>query len=128
VCAEDVLYLINAYRTPQRWFQVHMNVTNRYDSIEALIFDEDIRIKAVDIHTGMDLLVIILNSGKVLQYALSNHRSLSSASPMQLSRYQLTGEGTGIHWPALDEDLSLKGILRETLKSQIKRNKIAPHA
>lgn len=105
-----------------------MNATNGYDSIEALIFDENIRIRAVDILAGVDLLVIILNSGTALQYALSNHRSLSSASPMHLACYQLAGGGTGIHWPALDEDLSLKGILRETQKSQITHNKIAPHA
>ena len=45
----------------------------------------------------------------------------------QLLQYELIGNGTGIHWPAIDEDLSLKGFLKDELKQVVnnKKNNIA---
>jgi len=37
---------------------------------------------------------------------------LYRARPEQRRRWQLAGAGRGIHWPDVDEDLSLEGILR----------------
>ncbi len=31
--------------------------------------------------------------------------------PISESRYEIIGEGTGIHWPDVDEDLSVRGML-----------------
>jgi hypothetical protein len=39
---------------------------------------------------------------------------LLHASPAQRSNWQLLGDGEGIHWPDVDEDLSVAGILRGT--------------
>ena len=36
---------------------------------------------------------------------------LSAASPDQRRRYQLIGNGEGIRWPDLDEDISVRGML-----------------
>ena len=46
---------------------------NNYDSLEQLIYDEGIRIKEIDVHPDMDMLLIILNTGKVLQGQLSKY-------------------------------------------------------
>jgi hypothetical protein len=35
-----------------------------------------------------------------------------NASEKQLLNFQFIGGGTGIHWPELDEDLSLKGFIK----------------
>jgi hypothetical protein len=35
---------------------------------------------------------------------------------------ELIGNGTGIHWPELDADLSLKGFLHNAIKSQFVSN------
>lgn len=99
--------------------------TNRYDSIEELIFKENVRIKAIDLHTDMNMLVIVLTSGAVLQQRLSDYPRLSSATSAQLENFELIAGSTGVHWPDLDEDISLKGILRDTLRSQVAHNKVA---
>ena len=92
--------------------------TNSYDTLEQLIYQEGIRIKEIDIHPDMDMLLIILNTGGVLQEKLSAYPQLHNASMESLKKYKLIGKGTGIHWPELDEDLSLKGFLRDTIRNQ----------
>jgi hypothetical protein len=91
---------------------------NNFDSIEQLIYDEGIRIKEIDVHPDMDMLLIILNTGSVLQEKLSRYTRLKGAPTDDLMNYQLIGKGTGIHWPELDEDLSLKGFLRNSILTQ----------
>jgi hypothetical protein len=39
---------------------------------------------------------------------------LSKASKSQLEHFELLGDGEGIHWPELDEDLSISGLLQGT--------------
>ena len=92
---------------------------NSFDSLEQLIYDERIRIKEIDVHRDVDILLIILNTGAVLQEKISKYPRLHNASESALTTYKLIGKGTGIHCPELDEDLSLKGLLRDTLKNQV---------
>ncbi|MEM7108865.1 MAG: DUF2442 domain-containing protein [Bacteroidota bacterium] len=44
---------------------------------------------------------------------------LKKATQSQLNDYRLIGKGVGVHWPQLDEDLSLKGFLREELSQVV---------
>ena len=97
---------------------------NKHDALEQLIYDEGIRIKTVDVHADMDMLLIVLNTGYVLKQKLSGS-SLGSASDASLQKYELIGQGTGVHWPDLDEDLSLKGLLSEAIRVQITGDKVA---
>jgi uncharacterized protein DUF2442 len=92
---------------------------NSYDSLEQIIYEDDIRIKEIDVHPDMDILLIILNTGSVLQEKLSKYPRLRNVSKESLKKYELIGKGTGIHWPELDEDLSLKGFLRDTIKNHV---------
>jgi hypothetical protein len=73
----------------------------------------------------MNMLLIILNSGSVLKEKLSRYSRLQQATGEQLLNYKLIGNGTGIHWPELDEDLCLKGFLRDAIKDQVTGNKVA---
>jgi hypothetical protein len=100
-------------------------LVNKYDSLEQLIYDEHIRIQALDVHKDMDMLLIILNTGFVLQEKLSKYPALQNATTEELLNYKLIGNGTGIHWTAIDEDISLKGILRDAIKTQIVKSKVA---
>ena len=36
---------------------------------------------------------------------------LRDATPVQVASYRLVGSGIGIHWPELDEDLSVRALL-----------------
>jgi len=40
-----------------------------------------------------------------------------------LNNYRLIGKGAGIHWPDVDEDLSLKGFLKEEIDRSIREIK-----
>lgn len=97
--------------------------TNKYDALESLIYQEDLRIQAIDIHQELDLLLIVLNTKAILRQKLSTYSRLQKATKEQLHNYQFIGNGTGIHWPELDEDLSLKGFLQDELRNVVSNKK-----
>jgi len=92
---------------------------NQYDPIEKVIFKGKLRIKAIHFHKDLDLMLIVLNNGKILKHAISSSPLLKHAKNDQLNDYRLIGKGIGIHWPKLNEDLSLKGFLQETLTAVV---------
>lgn len=61
------------------------------------------------------MLIIGLNTNILLRRKLSAYSRLKNARADQLNHYELIGKGLGVHWPELDEDLSLKGFLLEGL-------------
>ena len=67
------------------------------------------KIKAVS--TDDDQLTLWLDDGRVVSAPLSWYPSLVAASPAERKIWQPSGAGRGIHWPALDYDLSVEGIL-----------------
>jgi hypothetical protein len=98
---------------------------NKYDAIEKLIYEEGIRIEAVDFHQELDVMLIVLNTKAVLRQKISSYKNLKAADKTSLLQYELTGNGAGIHWPLLDEDLSLKGFLRDELLNVVKKDPLA---
>jgi len=83
------------------------------DAIDQLIFEEGLRIKHLHIDKDLDLLLLILNNGKLIRRSISEFKLLSKATPAQLENYE--NDGIGIHWPDVDEDLSLRGFLKYEL-------------
>ena len=59
-----------------------------------------------------DELVVVLADGRRLATPLAWFPRLLNATPQQRARFELLGEGAGIHWPDVDEDLSAEGLLR----------------
>ena len=96
---------------------------NQYDAIENLIFKEGLRIEALDFHPDQDLMLVVLNTKVVLTQHFSSYNTLKAADKSQLLQYELIGNGTGVHWPLLDEDLSLKGFLQSELRKVVKTDK-----
>jgi hypothetical protein len=95
-----------------------MNISqNKYDAIESLIFNEGLRMEAISIHRELDLFLVVLNTKVILRQKISTYPRLQSATNEQLLAYEWISNGTGIHWPELDEDLSLKGFLRDELRN-----------
>lgn len=56
-------------------------------------------------------LVVSLTDGRSISVPIAWFASLSAASREQLNDWELLGEGEGVHWPQIDEDLSVKGLL-----------------
>ena len=91
------------------------SLNNNYDALESIIFEKGLRIVALHFHKSLDLMLIVLNNKKVLAQKLSGSERLKNATEAQLSNYRLISKGIGVHWPDVDEDLSLKGFLREEI-------------
>lgn len=52
--------------------------------------------------------------GRELSVPLVNFPRLANATERQLNNWRLIGSGIGIHWPDIDEDLSIKKLLDPT--------------
>jgi hypothetical protein len=96
------------------------SANKQFDAIENLIFVEGLRIKTLDIHPELDLMTIYLNTKVILSQNISSYNLLKGAEKYQLLKYELIGGGLGVHWPLLDEDLSLKGFLQDELRKVVR--------
>jgi Protein of unknown function (DUF2442) len=58
-----------------------------------------------------DLLYVQLEDGREIGVPLAWFPRLSAATAEQRANWQLLGHGVGLHWPDVDEDLSVAGLL-----------------
>ena len=58
-----------------------------------------------------DALVVELDDGRALSVPLAWYPRLLHGTPAERARWRLIGRGEGIHWPDLDEDISVEGLL-----------------
>ncbi len=65
------------------------------------------KVKVTDDEIQLDLV-----DGRRLAVPIVWYPRLANATPKQRAKYRLLGGGAGIHWPAVDEDLSVAGLLR----------------
>ena len=70
---------------------------------------EDPRAVRVEVIGGE--LVVQLEDGRAVHVPLVWFPRLNEASREELADWRLVGHGVGIHWPKLDEDLSVRGLL-----------------
>ena len=65
-------------------------------------------------------LTLSLEDGRVVSVPLSWYPRLCYGSPEERQHFQISGAGFGIHWPDLDEDIGVEGILlgRKSMESQ----------
>lgn len=67
--------------------------------------------RAVEVTCTRDALHVRLADGREVTVPLEWFPRLRKASPEQLKRHRLIGDGIGIHWEDLDEDISVEGLL-----------------
>ncbi|MBC7920818.1 MAG: DUF2442 domain-containing protein [Ferruginibacter sp.] len=79
------------------------------DGLDRLIHEDGLRIQQVYFNRELDLMMVLLNNRKIIKRAISGFASLRQATHQQLTNFE--NDGVGIHWPDLDEDLSLRGFL-----------------
>jgi|SRR5437870_12921455 len=58
-----------------------------------------------------DALTVDLLDGRTVSVPLSWYPRLAHATPAERANWRLIGRGEGIHWPDLDEDISVAGLL-----------------
>jgi Protein of unknown function (DUF2442) len=58
-----------------------------------------------------DEIVARLADGRVISVPVAWSWRLSEATPKQRANWRIIGTGQGVHWPDVDEDLSVEGLL-----------------
>lgn len=66
---------------------------------------------ARDVVVTGDSLTVALADGRMLSVPLTWYPRLWHGTADERGRWRLIGDGRGIHWPDLDEDISVEGLL-----------------
>lgn len=67
--------------------------------------------KAMTVICSDDELRVSLADGRTLSVPIAWFPRLAHASSDERADYELLGDGEGIHWPQVDEDISVAGLL-----------------
>ncbi len=78
-------------------------------AMTTLSIDQDVFAQSVAFTD--DSLVVHLDDGRSVSVPLAWYPRLQRASRAEREDFELIGDGEGIHWPRLDEDISVEGIL-----------------
>ena len=74
--------------------------------------------EAVDVTVTDDTLHVELSDGRSLAVPLEWYPRLVNGTPEERNDWRLIGRGQGIHWEALDEDISIEGLLAGRLSRE----------
>jgi hypothetical protein len=86
--------------------------------MSTLVIEQDLTVRAVTVTA--DTLSVELSDGRGVSVPLAWFPRLLHGAPEEREHWELIGRGSGIHWPDLDEDISLEGLLagRSSAESQ----------
>jgi hypothetical protein len=71
----------------------------------------NINARIQDVTVSEEELIVGLDDGRVVSVPTLWYPRLAYGNMQERQNWQLLGRGTGIHWPDLDEDVSLEAIL-----------------
>ena len=66
---------------------------------------------AVSVLINTETITVELDDGRTISIPLSWYPRLLHGTVDERRNYRLVGGGSGIHWPDLDEDISIEGLL-----------------
>lgn len=75
----------------------------------ATVIKSDPRVRSVEVTN--DSITMHLVDGRAISVPLAWSWRLSDATPAQRANWRIIGDGDGVHWPDIDEDLSVRGML-----------------
>jgi hypothetical protein len=67
--------------------------------------------RIMDIVITDDTLSVDLEDGRTIAIPIGWYPRLAYGTPEERANYQISGAGRGIHWPDLDEDIGVEGLL-----------------
>jgi Protein of unknown function (DUF2442) len=70
---------------------------------------QEVRIKEIKVDD--ETITAYLVDGRTVSVPLAWSWRLSEATPEQRVNYEIIGDGQGVHWPDIDEDISAEGML-----------------
>lgn len=69
-----------------------------------------------------DAITVELSDGRTISAPLAWYPRLLHGTPEERSNWRLIGDGIGIHWPALDEDISVENLLAGKASGESQRS------
>ena len=66
---------------------------------------------AKSVHFDGELMHVSLNDGRVVSAPILWFKLLREAAPQQRDHCEIDGGGVSVHWPDIDEDISVAGLL-----------------
>lgn len=69
------------------------------------------RANAVAVHLSASTLCVELTDGRTVTVPLEWYPRLLHGTVAERNNWRLIGAGEGVHWPDLDEDISIEGLL-----------------
>lgn len=79
---------------------------------------------ATELSFDSNMMWLTLADGRRLGVPIAYFPRLLAATPQQRQQFEFSGNGTGIHWDELDEDISVQGLLME-VGDRTRGNRIA---
>ena len=67
--------------------------------------------RVADVRCDADYLAVDLMDGRTISVPLAWYPRLAAGTPAQRANWEVAGAGFGIHWPDLDEDISVENLL-----------------
>jgi len=67
-------------------------------------------LRVICVTSTSDTLTVDFDDGRSVNLPLIWYPRLFRATQAQRNRYELIGQGYGVHWPEMDEDLSAKSL------------------
>lgn len=90
------------------------------------ILTTDTPAKALQVKCTDDELVVTLADGRVVSVPVDWFPRLAHATAAEREDYELLGDGTGVHWPQIDEDISVDGLLAGKASVEVTGSGAAP--
>ncbi|MEW6667097.1 MAG: DUF2442 domain-containing protein [Thermodesulfobacteriota bacterium] len=84
-------------------------MANKVLDLNIAVQMQEVRIK--DIAVSSDSITARLLDGRTISVPLAWSWRLSEATPKQRANWEIIGDGQGVHWPDIDEDISAEGML-----------------
>jgi len=67
--------------------------------------------RAVNVTVTEDTLSVDLDDGRTISVPIGWYPRLAHGTQAERAHYEISGAGYGIHWPELDEDIGVEGLL-----------------
>jgi hypothetical protein len=77
--------------------------------MSTLVTERDVFAESVQFSD--DSMIVHLDDGRTLSVPLAWYPRLRHGTAKEREVFELIGDGEGIHWPELDEDISVEGLL-----------------
>ena len=67
--------------------------------------------RVIKVSVTDDTLAVDLEDGRTIAIPIGLYPRLAYGTPAERANFQISGAGYGIHWPDLDEDIGVEGLL-----------------